>query len=163
MLNRNLMKIYPLILLIAITLVLGRCTKPEIHASNSLVGTWKVDSLVILYINKTSTGSSTTDSIWRTQGNIGQFDFTEEMVKYDYKKRNVQQNSNVNYTLRTFKENAGFTKVRKWEIILPNKTYHVEFGDQTSDAHKNARKITLTHESDVIGKQEVEILYLGKR
>jgi hypothetical protein len=161
--NKNLMKTYTFILLVTFILVLSCCTKPEIHASNSLVGTWKVDSLVILYINKTSTGSSGTDSIWESKGDIGSFDFTEEMVKFNYKKRNIHQNDNVNYTLHAFKKNAGFTKVRKWEIILPNKTYSLEFGDQTSDAHKNARKITLTFEPNEVGKNEVEIIHLGKR
>jgi hypothetical protein len=79
------------------------------------------------------------------------------------KKRNIHQNDNVNYTLHAFKKNAGFTKVRKWEIILPNKNYSLEFGDQTSDAHKNARKITLTFEPNEVGKNEVEIIHLGKR
>ena len=157
------MKIYPYLLILLLSLVLARCTKPETHATASLEGTWKVDSLFILYINKTFTGSSGTDSIYRSSGEVGTFYFTHEMVKYDYKRRNTQLKANLNYTLRTFKENAGFAKVRKWEIILPDKTYNTEFGDQTSDAHKKARNLTLTYEPKAIGKQEMEIIHLSKR
>lgn len=150
-------------ILIPLSLLLTfSCTKPETHGSQSLTGVWKLDSLRILYIIKTPTGGSETDSIWRATGNIGTFEFLEDVVKYDYLTRNVQEKSTKNYTLRTFKEHSGFFKVRKWELSLPEKTYILEFGDQTSGAHIRAKKMTLISDPKAIGKQQMEFLFLSK-
>lgn len=157
------MRLLMYLFLATIALTQFRCTKAETRASQSLIGEWRVDSLMILYMSRSSTGSSTsTDSIWKSAGSLGIFIFNENKVNIDYQLRDTQIKTNPNYTLHSFKENAGFIKVRKWQLILPEKTYSLEFGDQTSDAHIKAKNITLLFEPPGTGNQQLEILHLSK-
>lgn len=143
-----------------ILLSLLQCTKPEVHAHESLVGTWQVDSISILY---TKPASSTIDSIWKSSIPAGKILFTENEIKLSYVSRNQKTEFSSDYKIESSKEHAGFFKIRKWQLLTANDLYEIEYGDQTHNAHKNAKYITLTLISQKPINTETEILFISKQ
>jgi hypothetical protein len=136
-----------------------RCTKPEIHAEKSLLGSWKVDSLYMMY---SKSPSQSIDSIWRFNKPSGKITFRADEVNIEYNLRNKKVMLTGGYKLWSYRENAGFFKVRKWELTVSDKLYKVEFGNETKHAHKNAERILLTLKPSTTGKREAEMLFMSK-
>lgn len=143
-----------------IMLSLVQCTKPEVHAHESLAGMWQVDSISILY---TKPPGSTIDSIWKRSMPAGKIIFTEKEIITSYMSRNQKTEFTSNYTIESSKENAGFFRVRKWHLMTAHVICEIEYGDQTKNAHKKAKYITLSCNSKLPNNTETEILFMSKQ
>ena len=150
------MAIYVYIILLSLV----QCTKPEVHAHESLTGTWQVDSISILY---TKPPGSTIDSIWKRSMHAGKIIFTEKEIITSYMSRNQKTEFTSDYTIESSKENAGFFRVRKWHLMTDHVICEIEYGDQTKNAHKKAKYITLSCHSKLPNNTETEILFMSKQ
>jgi len=108
------------------------CQKDKENAEASLVGSWTINNI---YNNS---GSSTT-------GTLGTFVFkTNGTVNYSFRNNGSNIQNNTTWTLSRELVNAGFVKVEKYTLMLGDgKAFITEFGDQTSNAEKNATEIRL--------------------
>lgn len=120
-------------------LTLFSCHDAEYEATHSLKGDWTVNEVVITF------GSSpfSQDSVWRFEGDIGNFWFEKEVLSYDYLDNQLKQRGEGAYVLSTFEENTGFTRIRKWRLELSDHEYEIEFNDGTKRSYKNANQITM--------------------
>lgn len=114
--------------------LLSSCSSKIDCAKESLVGTWQVTEV---YKNFPFTGESSED-----KSGIGVFIFTETQCDYSFTFDSVLEANNFDYTFEISKENAGFTRVDRFDV-LGEENYRVRFGDQTSDAHEEATEMTL--------------------
>jgi len=103
-------------------------------AKESLVGTWQVNEI---FKNIPATGLSEED-----KSGSGVFEFTSTQCDYNFTFGMEVEMNSFGYEFQTSKENAGFTKVDRFDVI-GEENYRVRFGDQTSDAHKEATEMTL--------------------
>lgn len=112
--------------------LLSSCMSKSDSASESLQGVWNVTKI-------SQTVDGTTDS---QDGMLGTFEFTQTTVDYSYQFNGVTEANDFEYQLDITRENAGFTKVDRFDII-GEENFRVRFGDQTSDAHENADMMVL--------------------
>ena len=103
-------------------------------ANDSIVGIWQVKEI---FKHNLFNGNSEEDK----SGN-GTFEFTKEQCDYMYTFNSINMNNIFSYELQVSRENVGFTNADKFEII-GEENYRIRFGDQTSDAHKDATEMTL--------------------
>jgi len=123
-----------LLSLITYILIFSSCGSKLDSAKESLVGTWQVTEI---FKSIPSTGLSEEDK----SGN-GIFEFTNTQCDYNFTFGMEAEMNSFGYEFQTSKENAGFTKVDRFDVI-GEENYRVRFGDQTSDAHKEATEMTL--------------------
>lgn len=112
--------------------LLSSCMSKSDSASESLQGVWNVTKI-------SQTVDGTTDS---QDGMLGTFEFSQTTVDYSYQFNGVTEANDFEYQLDITRENAGFTKVDRFDII-GEENFRVRFGDQTSDAHENADMMVL--------------------
>ena len=128
-----------IILSICLLIVLSSCGSKEDSAKESLIGSWQVKEI---FKNNPVTGNSIED-----KSGIGTFEFTNSQCDYNFTFNSIIEMNAFEYEFQISKENAGFTRVDKFEI-LGAENYRIRFGDQTSDAHKNATEMSLERTVD---------------
>ena len=143
-------------------LFLIACQKQNLNsANNSLIGNWQVVEIYNAIGEKTDSGTSTTES-FSEEGDLGNFVFNENTVAYNYTKSNEYFVNNEEWNLERTKQNQGFHKVEQYFLTIGIQQYRCRFGDETSDAEKDATAIQLEFESTAIGPWETYILFLEK-
>ena len=124
-------KLLPILLLI--TLV--ACGDKDLdNAKKSLVGNWTV--------NRVYTQLPGGNDQQQT-GNLGTFQFTQNQLNYSFTKDGATQNGQSAWNLRREMVNSGFVKVEKYTLDFDGRSFVCAFGDETSDAEKNATAIRL--------------------
>ena len=104
------------------------------NAKNSLKGNWTVNRI---YVENTGgNGQNQT-------GNLGAFGFSETNLNYSFNKGGIVKNGQGAWTLKRELVNSGFVKVEKYTLEFDGLSFVCAFGDQTSDAEKNATNIRL--------------------
>lgn len=145
-----------------ISLLVG-CTSTIESANESLVGKWSINKIITSKGNRISGGLTIDTNITEAIVSIGIMEFTEEgKCTWEFKRLGKTDVGSSSYKLLGRKENEGFIKVRKYSINLNDRTFDVAFGDQTSDAHKSARDITLSYDPQIVGTYEGFVLFLKK-
>jgi|GEM_PF-832205 hypothetical protein len=120
------------------------CNKDERQAKNSIEGMWEVTAITTTkgqinnaFFVETSTETET--------GQLGTFDFLDETVNYNFTRIDTTYNGSSIWFLKSEKINAGFTRVNQHTLTLTdNFIFDVTFEDDTKNAEKNAKKMTLT-------------------
>lgn len=115
------------------------CTSKIESAKQSLIGEWSVQEI---YMSTTSPSQNTSLD---DKNASGQFIITNETLDYEFSFDGENKSDSYDYQLEVSKENGGFTRVDRFDIV-GEENYRVRFGDQTSDAHKNADMISLEKE-----------------
>lgn len=132
--------ILPYLLLIFITLI--SCGKSDQQkAQESLTGNWSITEIFQsnnIIVNNGLVNVS--QEFW--EGMLGTFEFTSTEMNYEYIIGDTIQSSQ-SYDLQITKENSGFVRVNKYEVIGDIENFIVRFGDQTNDATSNAKNINL--------------------
>ena len=123
------------IILAFLSIIIISCTPKIETAKESLIGEWSVNE-----IYSSSSGITIED-----KNAIGQFSISPETVDYEFTLEGEQFSNSFSYTFEVSKENAGFTRIDRFDIV-GNENYRVRFGDETSDAHENANMMSLERE-----------------
>lgn len=113
------------------------------EAQNSLNGEWAVISINTRMGEQLENGQTvdldTTDLLA-----TGSFLFEENGIgDFSYNTLGVSYNLSDRWSLSQTKVNCGFTNCDQYAISFDSQNYICEFGDQTSNAHKNATDIRL--------------------
>ena len=124
---------------IGLLFILCSCGSKIDSAKESLEGTWQVKEI---FKNYPSTGDFMED-----KSGVGTFIFTGTQCDYSYTFDSVEKMNSFEYEFQITKENSGFTRVDKFEI-LGDESYRIRFGDQTSDAHEEATEMSLERTVD---------------
>ena len=119
---------------ISLILLSSSCVSKLDSSKDSLVGIWQVKEIFKYY---PVTGDSEDD-----KSGEGTFEFTNVQCDYSYSFNSVNESNSFEYEFQISKENSGFVNVDKFEII-GEENYRIRFGDQTSDAHKDATEMSL--------------------
>ena len=145
-----------------LVLILVSCKKKDLRtAKDALEGTWKVTEIFSATGMRMTNGIDITNEETET-GDLGDFVFTSDQVDYVFTRQGVEQRGNVDWTLTREKVNSGFTKVEVYTLSFDDFIFDCAFGDQTSDAEKNATDIKLTFETEAIGDYSTFVLTMKK-
>lgn len=143
-------------------LVFSSCEKQNLrHAEDSLVGTWKVTEIFSATGERMNNGINISDEETET-GDLGTFTFTEDQLDYTFTRQGITESGNTHWTLTRTKENSGFTKVEVYTLSFEGFVFDCAFGDETSDAEKNATEVRLIFETGELGDYERFTLFLKK-
>ena len=116
--------------------ILSSCAKQNLkNAKNSIDGNWNV---IKIYSENTPTSNEQSE-----EGDLGTFVFSDNTVDYKFTRLEEEYAGNATWELKREKVNQGFTKVEKYTLTMDDYTFHCRFGDETSDAEKNATEIQL--------------------
>lgn len=110
------------------------------HAKRSLQGTWRVTSV---FSDENDTSGPNRDGQHKEAGQLGSFTFSENDVTYSYTRLGKTYSGTSPWKLTREKVPQSFVSVERYTLYLKDQSYHVSFGDRTSDAERNAREITL--------------------
>ncbi len=139
------------------------CQKRNLkHAEKSLEGSWAVQSIYSAYGQNTNLGIQTNEE-FNEDGPLGQFNFDKEMVTYRFTRLDTLYESNSAWNLVREKINAGFTKAEQYTLEMDKFEFICAFGDQTSDAEKQATEVKLMFETKTIGSYYTFELDLRKK
>ncbi len=143
--------------------ILGACGKSDLqHAENSLIGSWEVISI------QTSTGERLENGISfesneTEEGELGTFTFTDDLVSYSFDRLEQNYANELNWVLIREKVNQGFSNVEQFTLEMDSLSYICKFGDETSDAEKNANFVRLIYETKSIGPYVAYTLNMEKK
>ena len=132
------------------------------QAKKSLQGTWKVNKIYSAYGQRVANGISTDEEHTET-GNLGTFNFGENQVTYQFTRRDTAYNATSSWILNRTKVNQGFTQVEVYLLDLTTYDFVCQFGDQTSDAERNATKVRLIYETPDVGYYQTFQLEMEKQ
>ncbi|WP_235297800.1 hypothetical protein [Portibacter marinus] len=136
------MKTYPIYSLLLVSLMLIACVKDEKQASNSIEGLWQVNEMITIYAY--DNGGFLDEDVVEEQGDLGSFDFGENIVDYEFIRNDTLFSGQENWTLSTERVNEGFIRVTKFTLKVGERfEFDVAFGDQTKNAEKNATEMRL--------------------
>ena len=136
------------------------CKSRLSHAEESLQGTWHVKSIFSNEQDKSGPGK---DGQHKESGDLGTFTFSEKEVSYSYTRLGENYSGNSTWKLSSKKVPQSFVSVVRFTLSMNDKeAYEVRFGDQTSDAEKNARQIELHPVSASNNQTPYHILKLTK-
>lgn len=137
---KKMKSLIPYFIFIFVTLV--SCGKSDQQkAQDSLIGDWSVTDIYQSKNTIIDNGQiNESQDFW--EGMLGTFHFTSAEMDYEYIMVDTIQNTQ-SYKLHISKENSGFIRVNKYEIIGDVENFIVRYGDQTSSAISNATNINL--------------------
>lgn len=142
-------------------ITLQSCSDPVEKGNQSLVGSWTIAKATELENQPTNSGNLNVSQI-ENNNPEGEFIFSKDSVKYSYTLPKGVVSSSDSYILHRERVNSGFTKVNLFTIDLGDKSFALEFGDQTTKSYKDATKIRLTESIESDGIEQVVILELIK-
>ncbi|MFD2035443.1 hypothetical protein ACFSKL_11610 [Belliella marina] len=122
-----------------LSIIFYSCHDYESEATHNLLGDWQVNEVIITF----GSVPLSQDSVWYFEGDIGDFLFEREILKYNYLSNELNQQGESEYVLTSSKEKAGFNSVRKWLLKMSDREYEIEFDDGTKRSYENANKITM--------------------
>lgn len=132
-------------------LTLSACQKKQVkNAEKSLQGSWDVHTIYSTYGTKTALGTQTNQE-FNEAGELGQFVFDDEKVAYRFTRLDTLYENETSWKLTRDKVKAGFTNAEQYTLTIDNFDFICAFGDQTSDAEKEATDVSLFFETDTIG------------
>lgn len=132
-------------------LTLSACQKKQVkNAEKSLQGSWDVHTIYSFYGTKTDL-STQTNQEFNEEGELGQFVFDDEKVTYRFTRLDTLYENETSWKLNREKVKAGFTNAEQYTLTIDNFDFICAFGDQTSDAEKEATDVSLFFETDTIG------------
>ena len=132
-------------------LFLSACAKQNLrNAEASLKGDWKVTEIYSAEGEQVSGGINITNQQTET-GDLGEFTFTDDDVTYSFTRLDSLYEGSSTWILNRERVNSGFVRVEKYTLETNDYDFICEFGDQTSDAEKNATEVRLIFETEGIG------------
>jgi hypothetical protein len=133
------------ILLIAL-LYFSSCEKDDIQARESIRGNWTVVEITSLYASFTANGFGTPTATVSEQGQLGTFNFEEDVVDFSFTRNDTLFAGNSTWNLSTERVNAGFTQVTEFTLAIENEfVFDLTFEDATLNSEKDAREVTFTN------------------
>jgi len=127
------------------------CKKQNLkNAEKSLQGSWAVEAINSSYGIKTDLGTQTNQE-FNEEGELGQFFFEDKTVEYRFTRLDTLYENQTSWELVREKVNAGFTNAERYTLTIDDFDFICAFGDQTSDAEKEATEISLFFETEDIG------------
>jgi len=135
----------------------------HIRANKSIVGTWDIVKYESSWGERLENGININGSFEIDDADdLGSFVFDDETVTYSILNSDTTGNA-INWSVERTKENQGFTQVEVYTIQIGQKEYDCSFGDETSDAEKNATEMVLFNETKIIGDYNNFTFHLEKR
>jgi len=138
------------------------CEKRNLkNAEKSLIGNWEVQTIHSTYGTKTDLGTQTNQE-YNEEGKLGQFIFDDKLVDYRFTRLDTLYENKSSWSLIREKVNAGFTQSEQYTLTIDDFDFICAFGDETSDAEKDATEIRLFFETKVVGSYTAFELKLHK-
>ncbi len=151
-----MLRLFALLTLLALGVSCGRRDLTE--AEKSLEGTWKVTEI---FSAEGDASGPVGNGPPNETGALGTFTFSGDRVTYNYTRRGITDSGTSSWDLTREMVPSSFTKVERYTLSLENATFAVRFGDQTSDAERNATEIELER-FPAAGDESSHILKLTK-
>ncbi len=140
----DLKNIIFIIIFFPIAFQLASCTKDQVQAENSLEGIWEVTLIRSNYGMFSETVFNATESI-EESGELGTFNFMEDVVQYSFTRNDTLFNETSSWRIDLEKVNSGFTRVNEFTLDIEDQfLFDVRFEDETSNAEKDAKNVSLT-------------------
>lgn len=141
---------------------MSACAKQNLrNAEKSLNGDWVVTEIYSAEGERTTGGINITDEQTET-GDLGDFSFTDDEVTYNFTRLDSLYEGNSAWTLNRERVREGFVRVEMYTLTTNDYDFVCEFGDQTSDAEKNATEVRLIFETEGLGAYSMFQLELEK-
>ena len=138
------------------------CSIPIEDGLESLQGSWSVTEIV--EIEEIILGGGTAEKSQLVIENPdGLFEFDGQEVDYHYTLSQSEVSGIASYSLTSFKENSGFTRVTRFELQIGERTYLTVFDDDTKKSYKDATVMTLTEKTQLEDIETTVILTLNKQ
>lgn len=127
-----------------LSLLLTACQDDDLaQGINSLEGSWQVTAAKSFYEIAQPDGRLQRSRV-DEEGNLGRFEFAEDMVSYQFNRNDTLYQGRERWHLENTRENQGFFKVNRFTLLIDGTfTFKCEFEDQTKNAEQNAKNITL--------------------
>jgi len=139
---------YKLFSLLIPILLLSACAKQNLrNAEASLKGDWTVKEIYSAEGQQVAGGTNITNEETET-GDLGEFSFTDDEVMYSFTRLDSLYEGTSTWTLNREKVREGFVRVEMYTLTTDDYDFLCEFGDQTSDAEKNATEARLILETE---------------
>lgn len=152
---------YRILFTLSLLTFLSSCDKNQVEAEKSLVGNWKVVEIVTQYGEYINNSFVEASSISET-GSLGNFEFGENMLSYDFIADGTQLSKKTTWLLDYNKVNSGFVKVPFYTLKIADEfSFQVQFDNSTINSQKNAKKAIFI-QIPKVGDTEVIILTLEK-
>jgi len=149
------------ILLITFVL-LSSCAKQNLrNAEKSLKGDWIVTEIYTQEGERVNGGIDITDEQTET-GDLGEFTFTDDELTYSFTRLDSLYEGSSAWILNREKVREGFVRVEMYTLETDDYDFICEFGDQTSDAEKDAIEARLIFETEGLGAYSMFQLELEK-
>lgn len=129
------------------------------HAEQSLTGKWNV---TFIFSDEKDKSGINRDGQHKEPGQLGTFSFSGNQVVYSYTRLGTTYSDTSPWTLTRELVPESFVRSPRYTLTLKDRAYDVRFGDQTSDAEKNAKNIEL-HLIPASNKSHYHILMLTKQ
>lgn len=137
---RLIIKTSKLLLLLSLLSCISSCNREEIRAERSLVGRWKINTIISIYDFDPS--ANITDL-----GNIGFFDFNEHSVDFNFTRNDTVYSGSKTWNLDLEKLRSGFFREPLYTLDIEDEfIFDVLFSDGTRNAEKNAQEIIFSNE-----------------
>ncbi len=147
--NRNLL----FLLCLVVSTIIIACGNSLNSAQDSLTGIWNVTEIQLY----NSTENITEEN---TEGTFT-FESNREAL-FSFSRNGALQVGSGTWNLSEEDINCGFTKCKMFTLSISGEIYEVEFGDQTSDAHRNATEIRLIQNGSHLSPYSDMIISLNK-
>jgi len=144
-------------------LFLAACAKQNLrNAEKSLKGDWTITQIYSAEGERFENGGVSTSDEQTEMGDLGEFSFTDGEMTYSFTRLDSLHEGSSSWTLNRQRVNSGFVRVEMYTLTTDDYDYICEFGDQTSDAEKNATEVRLIFETEGIGAYSTFHLELEK-
>jgi len=131
------------------------------HGLDSLEGLWTLSKIIEIENEVLEFGTASLSQI-DNENPGGSFEFSDASVEYNYVLSTGELMSVDDYSLSHARENSGFTKVDVFTLVIGNRVFNLEFGDQTKKSYKDATEIRLTETTVEDDREFVTILEMSK-
>lgn len=142
-------------------LLVSSCNDPIEDGLESLQGVWTVTQVVEITSIVNDLGTEETGQVTNDEPE-GQFEFIDQTLDYSYTLSDSEVFGSDDFELISFKENSGFTKVRRFELEVGEKVYQTVFDDDTKKSYKDATSMTLIETVNEESTQMKVVLQLEK-
>jgi len=110
------------------------------QAERSLQGTWTVN---FIFSNEKDRSGPNRDGFHKESGELGTFTFSDNQVTYSYTRLGTAYADTSPWTLTLEMVRDSFFRAPRYTLTLKDLAYDVKFGDQTTDAEKDAKNMEL--------------------
>lgn len=129
-----------LLILLSLLCFMSSCNREEIRAERTLIGRWKINTILSIYDFDTS--ANTTD-----QGDNMFFNFNEHTVDYNFTRNDTVYIGSKTWNLDFEKQRTGFYREPVFTLEIEDEfIFDVLFADGTRNSEKNAQEIIFSNE-----------------